>query len=94
MSLFAGLDAALPLFANPNVNMKLDASDANFVDVIHTNMGIFGKMEPSGHVDFYVNGGYLQPACNNSMSMNPFINCKLKYLQLYLLLQIRHFAAT
>ncbi|CAD7079414.1 unnamed protein product [Hermetia illucens] len=63
-----GLDAALPLFANPNVNMKLDASDANFVDVIHTNMGIFGKMEPSGHVDFYVNGGYLQPACNNSMN--------------------------
>lgn len=42
---------------------KLDASDASFVDVIHTNVGVFGKVETTGHADFYVNGGTTQKAC-------------------------------
>ncbi|GJQ71685.1 hypothetical protein Trydic_g11380 [Trypoxylus dichotomus] len=60
-----GLDPALPFFANFNNDWKLDSSDANFVDVIHTNAGSFGKIEPMGHADFYVNGGSIQPACQN-----------------------------
>lgn len=63
-----GLDPALPLFATTNRNRKLDASDAKFVDVIHSNAGVLGKIEPSGHLDFYLNGGQLQPACNGHRS--------------------------
>ncbi len=48
--------------------MKLDPSDATFVDVIHTDgsstvqLGL-GCMEKLGHVDFYPNGGKNQPKC-------------------------------
>lgn len=49
--------------------MVLSKSDADFVDVIHTNgrktinMGL-GLYEPMGHVDFYPNGGKTQPGCH------------------------------
>ncbi|XP_026275090.1 lipase member I-like isoform X1 [Frankliniella occidentalis] len=58
-----GLDPALPAFASLSPSWKLDSTDADFVDVIHTNAGVLGKVEPTGHVDFYVNGGSLQPFC-------------------------------
>lgn len=61
----SGLDPALPFFATLKNEWKLDPSDANFVDVIHTSAGSFGKIEATGHVDFYVNGGFMQPACEN-----------------------------
>lgn len=42
----------------------LDPSDAEFVDVIHTNGGgLLAFDEPLGHVDFYPNGGQKQPGC-------------------------------
>lgn len=58
-----GLDPALPLFITLSNNQKLDSGDAKFVDVLHTNAGQFGKLERSGTVDFYANGGLLQPGC-------------------------------
>jgi hypothetical protein len=61
--LVIGLDPALPLFATLSDAWKLDSGDADFVDVIHTNGGIFGKIEAAGHADFFVNGGSFQPAC-------------------------------
>lgn len=42
----------------------LDSSDAEFVDVIHTNAKHIGVINPSGHVDFYPNGGKRQKGCN------------------------------
>lgn len=62
------LDPALPFFATPLKDWKLDRTDAGFVDVIHTNGGVFGKLENCGHVDFYVNGGLLQPQCAEDKS--------------------------
>jgi hypothetical protein len=53
----------MPFFATVSKDRKLDASDADFVDVIHTNALLEGKMEASGDVDFYVNGGIIQPGC-------------------------------
>ncbi|CAB3364845.1 Hypothetical predicted protein [Cloeon dipterum] len=58
-----GLDPAMPLFATLSRDTVLDRSDAHFVDVIHTNAGNKGKLGPNGHVDFYVNGGTVQPGC-------------------------------
>lgn len=66
------MDPALPFFATLKNDWKLDPSDADFVDVIHTSAGSFGKIEATGHVDFYLNGGYLQPACEN-------FTCKFLY---------------
>ncbi|XP_040062001.1 pancreatic lipase-related protein 2-like [Ixodes scapularis] len=62
-----GLDPANALFTNSGVQLR--PSDADFVDVIHTNRGkaSSGKMginKPCGHVDFYPNGGSKQPGCS------------------------------
>ncbi|XP_028163534.1 uncharacterized protein LOC114355076 [Ostrinia furnacalis] len=64
VSRITGLDPALPLFDKLPLSQRLDPSDAKFVDVIHTDAGIFGFKTPIGHVDFYPNGGISpQPGC-------------------------------
>ncbi|KAJ9583668.1 hypothetical protein L9F63_021991 [Diploptera punctata] len=60
----------MPFFVTVDKDQKLDATDAEFVDVIHTNAFVQGKIEASGDVDFYVNGGINQPGCWNEA--NPF----------------------
>ncbi|XP_026275034.2 pancreatic triacylglycerol lipase-like [Frankliniella occidentalis] len=59
-----GLDPALPLFTTISTSPRLDASDAQFVDVIHTNAGWKGKLMPSGQLDFYLNSIIQQPGCS------------------------------
>ncbi|XP_046737590.1 phospholipase A1 member A-like [Diprion similis] len=59
-----GLDPARPL-VRPGLVNRLDSGDADFVEVIHTNAGYYGEMGRVGHVDFCVNGGKLQPFCEN-----------------------------
>ncbi len=69
----AGLDPAGPLFANNDPlgtvpETRLNPSNAALVQCIHTNgeplvEGGFGTMQPMGHVDFYANGGQVQPGC-------------------------------
>ncbi|KAG5680331.1 hypothetical protein PVAND_009842 [Polypedilum vanderplanki] len=66
-----GLDPAMPLFITTDLDNKLDASDAEFVDVVHTNALVQGQIERCGHVDFYLNGGIIQPGCS-SFGVNPF----------------------
>jgi pancreatic triacylglycerol lipase len=61
------LDPAGPEFYLSEIPDRLDASDALFVDVIHTNgaprvQSGFGHLDPLGHVDFYPNGGSAQPS--------------------------------
>lgn len=63
--------------------MRLDQSDANYVDVIHSNgesliVGGFGTWEPIGHVDFYPNGGRAQRGCQHLLigGLYDFIYCK------------------
>ncbi|UYV70679.1 PNLIP [Cordylochernes scorpioides] len=65
-----GLDPSQPAFEGMPASVRLDRSDAYFVDVIHTstarvlflNFG-FGIETPIGHVDFYPNGGKEQKGC-------------------------------
>ncbi|XP_006608022.2 pancreatic lipase-related protein 2-like isoform X1 [Apis dorsata] len=57
-----GLDPAGPGYYI--FNSHLSASDAEFVDVIHTDMGIYGLALKIGHVDFFPNYGHRsQPGC-------------------------------
>ncbi|CAL1299426.1 unnamed protein product [Larinioides sclopetarius] len=70
----SGLDPALPLFSSNSILHRLTYTDADFVDVIHTNIDIlgFGIPEAIGHQDFYPNGGYDQPECvANQDSVTP-----------------------
>lgn len=64
-----GLDPASPLFEYFDVYLRKE--HAEFVDIIHTSMGMgfnsfrgrLGMTKDSGHVDFYPNGGRHQPGC-------------------------------
>ncbi|XP_065362734.1 pancreatic triacylglycerol lipase [Calliphora vicina] len=61
------LDPAAPLFAETDPIVRLDRSDAHFVDVIHTDgnlLGGLGMYQRIGHVDFYPNGGMDMPGCD------------------------------
>lgn len=60
---FAGLDPAGPLFSNNNKDNRIDETDANFVQIIHTNDGRLGYRGRLGHADYYPNGGRSQPGC-------------------------------
>ncbi|XP_055384997.1 uncharacterized protein LOC129614431 [Condylostylus longicornis] len=65
-----GLDPAGPLFESQHPKVRLDSTDAAFVDVIHSNgenliLGGLGSWQPMGHVDFYPNGGRVQTGCSN-----------------------------
>ncbi|XP_066603669.1 pancreatic lipase-related protein 2-like isoform X2 [Prorops nasuta] len=64
-----GLDPASPLFETisgiVDPDFRLDPSDAQFVDVIHTSGSAFGFLAPLGHADFYPNNGkFPQPGCS------------------------------
>ncbi|GFS19022.1 pancreatic triacylglycerol lipase-like [Elysia marginata] len=68
-----GLDPADPNFEHLPYVVRLDPTDALFVDVIHTDgrkfestVG-FGLAQPSGHIDFYVNGGKNQKGCTDGI---------------------------
>ncbi|EFA09964.1 uncharacterized protein LOC100142416 [Tribolium castaneum] len=70
LSRITGLDPAGPLFESQDPRARLDQSDADFVDVIHSNgenliLGGLGSYQPMGHVDFYPNGGRMQKGCSN-----------------------------
>ncbi|CAH2097324.1 unnamed protein product [Euphydryas editha] len=58
-----GLDPAGPCFSHVDPELRLKESDAAFVDVIHTDAGVYGIKDPVGHVDFYPNSGSEQPNC-------------------------------
>ncbi|XP_014212403.1 lipase member H [Copidosoma floridanum] len=64
MSRIIALDPARPLI-RPGLVNRLDSGDADFVEVIHTNAGYYGELGNVGHVDFCMNGGKMQPFCEN-----------------------------
>ena len=91
---FSGLDPAGPLFEGYEPSVRLDKSDAAYVDVIHSNgesliVGGFGTWEPIGHVDFYPNGGRAQRGCQHLLigGLYDFIYCKI--LTQYILIFLR-----
>uniref|UniRef100_A0A8C6QBI0 Triacylglycerol lipase n=1 Tax=Nannospalax galili TaxID=1026970 RepID=A0A8C6QBI0_NANGA len=68
-----GLDPAEPYFQGTPEEVRLDPSDAQFVDAIHTdaapivpNLG-FGMSQTVGHLDFFPNGGEEMPGCQKNI---------------------------
>ncbi|XP_062983664.1 lipase member I [Elgaria multicarinata webbii] len=57
------LDPAGPSFTGKSPSERLDHTDAQFVDCIHTDIDAFGYRKPLGNIDFYPNGGTDQPGC-------------------------------
>ncbi|KAJ0175716.1 hypothetical protein K1T71_008875 [Dendrolimus kikuchii] len=59
------LDPAFPAFYPDGVVMEhINAKDAEFVDVIHTDAGVYGAPVRTGSADFWPNGGKsVQPGC-------------------------------
>lgn len=89
---FLGLDPAGPLFEAQDPRARLDQTDADFVDVIHSNgeniiLGGLGTWQPLGHVDFYPNGGRMQKGCSNIFvgAVSDIIWCKSKGFALFFL---------
>ncbi|KAL4705247.1 hypothetical protein ACJJTC_010266 [Scirpophaga incertulas] len=82
-----GLDPAQPCFNTADRTERLDESDADFVDIIHTNGRLLTKMglgvpHTIGHADFYPNGGMQQPGCHESSSLwYQMLPTKLQLLQ-------------
>lgn len=63
--IWSGLEPAGLLYESEvtDPSRRLDPSDADFVDVIHTSNN-YGITFSVGHVDFYPNGGQApQPGC-------------------------------
>lgn len=69
----SGMDPAEPYFVDMDNSKRLDKTDAQFVDVIHTDgekfngLQGYGAFYPMGHVDFYPNGGVDQPGCEDDL---------------------------
>lgn len=63
------MDPAKPLFISAKNNRKLSKDDAEFVDIIHTDVLERGILATAGHADFYVNGGIEQPGCRSQNDM-------------------------
>lgn len=80
-----GLDPAEPFFQGMPSHVRLDFTDAQLVDVIHTdgrsiyfpllgNIGLppgYGMSQPCGHLDFYPNDGKEQPGCTDLSETTP-----------------------
>ncbi|XP_067040236.1 pancreatic lipase-related protein 2-like [Acropora muricata] len=67
LSRITGLDPASPFFTFHDPLVRLDPTDAKYVDVIHTDMPLYGTPQNVGHIDFYPNGGADQPGCNSGL---------------------------
>jgi len=68
------LDPALPRFGDAKDDNRIDPTDADFVDVIHTNAGVLltGDLafrEPRGHFDVYPNKGSSQAGCGGALEL-------------------------
>ncbi|KAM8924745.1 pancreatic lipase-related protein 2-like [Pelodytes ibericus] len=75
-----GLDPAEPYFQGTPAEVRLDPSDAAFVDAIHTdssplilNLG-YGMSQLVGHFDFFPNGGEQMPGCGELVPRVSLLN--------------------
>jgi len=79
------IDPAGPMFQCMPPEARLDPTDAQFVQAIHTNgnyflMGGCGTLQQFGHMDVYLNGGSHQPGCPKDIAQSflgmSHLNCE------------------
>ncbi|XP_028664828.1 phospholipase A1 member A-like [Erpetoichthys calabaricus] len=77
-----GLDPFRPSFRHTGAGQRLDYTDAQFVDIVHTNfkanepVAALGTRQPMGHVDFYVGKGHRLPGCPRGLhAREHFVLC-------------------
>lgn len=68
VQVITSLDPAGPLFSINSPNERVAPTDGVYVEVIHTNGGTLGFMEPIGQMDVYPNYGRTQPGCGVAVS--------------------------
>uniref|UniRef100_A0A671KMA2 Lipase member H-like n=1 Tax=Sinocyclocheilus anshuiensis TaxID=1608454 RepID=A0A671KMA2_9TELE len=70
------LDPAGPEFNGQPPSERLDPSDAQFVEALHTDMDALGYRDVLGHIDYYANGGADQPGCPRTIfSGSQYFKC-------------------
>lgn len=74
-----GLDPAGPLFSVDKPHKRLADTDADYVQVIHTDAGNLSLEGPIGHADFYPNGGNEQPGCTKGNALTSYLSKILSY---------------
>ncbi|XP_054709514.1 pancreatic lipase-related protein 2-like [Uloborus diversus] len=72
------VDPAQPYFQNMPPSVRIDPTDADFVDAIHTDSSstkflALGMSQAVGHVDFYPNNGMNQPGCSGAAIHSLFL---------------------
>uniref|UniRef100_A0A336LHV9 CSON010281 protein n=1 Tax=Culicoides sonorensis TaxID=179676 RepID=A0A336LHV9_CULSO len=81
LPIIVGLDPALPSFGKLSESERLCPTDAEYVEVIHSNSGELGFKEPIGTADFYPNFGQIidsrmpgcvTATCSHAMSFKYF----------------------
>ena len=64
--IYTALDPAGPFFEKPETEARLDKTDAQLVDTIHTDGFELGLGYDVSHIDFYPNNGTdPQPGCES-----------------------------
>lgn len=61
------LDPAKPMFENKGPGGRVDKTDAQNVQAVHTCSGLLGLDISIGTSDFFANDGRHQPGCTNDM---------------------------
>ncbi|KAM8924755.1 pancreatic lipase-related protein 2-like [Pelodytes ibericus] len=92
-----GLDPAHLYFENTPHEVRLDATDAFFVDVIHTDINSplgLGIRNPIGHHDIYPNGGKHMPGCPSKISAVSNLNALIDTLACNHLRAIAYYTAS
>ncbi|XP_051537241.1 lipase member H-like isoform X1 [Myxocyprinus asiaticus] len=70
------LDPAGPQFNGQPISDRLDSSDAQFVEALHTDIDALGYRNLLGHIDYYANGGADQPGCPKTIfSGSEYFKC-------------------
>lgn len=69
IAVIIALDPASVLFDYFETEKRLCDTDAEYVQVIHTDSGHYSFEYPMGHADFYPNGGNNQPGCKRKNAL-------------------------
>lgn len=68
-----GLDPASMLFDFLETEERLCDTDADYVQIVHTDSGHYSFEFPIGHADFYPNGGKRQPGCTKKNAITSLV---------------------